>query len=73
MNNSGEFNECNPKNMLKFEGFYRGLDFVTLVFDVSSPVGLRNVELFITNKVWLQQFLEGILYRICKSAASFMP
>ena len=59
----GDFNKCNPKNMLKYEGYYRGLDFVTLVFDDSSPVGLRNVELFITNKVWLQQFLEGILYR----------
>ncbi|MCR5328249.1 MAG: hypothetical protein K6E12_05330 [Saccharofermentans sp.] len=59
----GDFNKCNPKNMLKYEGYYRGLDYVTLVFDDSSPVGLQNVELFITNKVWLQQFLEGILYR----------
>ena len=59
----GDFNKCNPKNMLKYEGFYKGPDYVTLVFDDSSPIGLRNVELFISEEVWLQQFLEGILYR----------
>lgn len=59
----GDFNKCNRNNMLKYEGFYSGLDYVTLVFDNSSPISLRNVELFITNKVWLCSSLDGILYR----------
>jgi hypothetical protein len=59
----GDFHEVNPNNMLKYLGYYSGPDFVTIVFDKSSPIGLRNVELFISEKCWLQSFHEGVLYR----------
>ena len=64
MRTDGDFHETNPNNMLKYLGYYSGLDFVTLVFDKSSPIGLRNVELFISEKCWLQSFHEGVLYRV---------
>ena len=51
MRTDGEFHEINPNNMLKYLGYYSGPDFVTLVFDQSSPIGL------------LQQFHEGVLYK----------
>lgn len=59
----GDFNECNPENMLKYVGYYKGPDYVTLVFDDSSPISIHNVELFISEEVWVSSFLDGILYR----------
>ena len=32
------FTSCSPENLLRFCGYYKGLDFVTLVFELSSPV-----------------------------------
>ena len=34
----GEFISCNSDNLLKFEGYYKTLDTITLVFGASSPV-----------------------------------
>ena len=34
----GDFHKVNPNNMLKYLGYYSGLDFVTLVFDQSSQM-----------------------------------
>lgn len=59
----GDFNECSSKNMLDYKGYYKGLDYVTLVFDSSSPVGKENVDLFISEEIWINCYLEGLLYR----------
>ena len=59
----GEFREADPDNMLKYEGCYKGLDYVTLVFDDSSPITRENAELFITGEEWINSDLEGVLYQ----------
>lgn len=61
----GDFNEVDPDNMLKFKGWYKGYDFVTLVFDRSSKIEQKNVELFASEEPILSYngHLEGVLYQ----------
>ena len=60
---AGEFYEVDSNNMLRYKGAYKGLDYVTLVFDNSSPVNLENVELCISEQRNFNHFFEGILYQ----------
>ena len=59
----GEFFEVNPDNMLCYKGAYKGLDYVTLVFDSSSPIDLENIELGISEHKYRHGYLDGILYQ----------
>lgn len=40
----GDFIACNDDNLLKFQGYYKGLDYITLVFEVSSPIDAKMVK-----------------------------
>ena len=40
----GDFIACNDDNLLKFQGYYKGLDYITLVFDASSPIDAKMVK-----------------------------
>lgn len=40
----GEFKACDANNMLKFQGYYRGYDFITFVFDAASPINEEHVR-----------------------------
>ena len=59
----GEFYEVDPDNMLCYKGAYKGLDYVTLVFDSSSPVNVKNAELCVSEHRNYNYFLEGVLYQ----------
>ncbi len=62
----GDLNECDPGNMLHYLGFYRGLDYVTIVFDDTSPIDLHNAELAAEMDSRMPARparLEGVIYR----------
>ena len=59
----GEYCEVNPDNILSYKGTYKGPDYVTLVFDSSSPINLENVELCINEQKNYNFNLNGILYQ----------
>ncbi len=63
----GEFVSYSPDNMLRYIGYYQGLDFVTLVFEKKSPISLHNAELYASNTdltpTWPPVTVDGILYR----------
>ena len=63
----GEFVSYSSDNMLRYIGYYQGLDFVTLVFEKKSPITLHNAELYASNNnltpSWPPVTVDGILYR----------
>ena len=67
----GDFTQCDSHNMLKYEGFYQGNDFVTLVFDESSKIDVQNVEMFVSERNWISSYLEGVLYR-CEDGKKYV-
>lgn len=59
----GDYYEADPRNMLSYTGAYKGLDYVTLIFDGNSPIGLDNIEMYLSKDSLLNRNLDGILYR----------
>ena len=57
----GDYVGCNPDNMLKLKGVYTGLDFVTLVFDASSPVEPEQVRRFADKHY--NAYFQGVIYK----------
>lgn len=57
----GDYVGCNPDNMLKLKGIYTGLDFVTLVFDASSPVEPEQVRRFADKHY--NAYFQGVIYK----------
>ena len=54
------FTACSHENLLRFCGYYKGLDFVTLVFESSSPVEPDQLQR-VTDQVYNAR-LQGIIY-----------
>ena len=50
--------------MLGYTGAYKGLDYVTLVFESNSPINLENIELCISEDTVANCNFEGILYQV---------
>ena len=59
----GDYYGVNPDNMLSYMGAYKGLDYVTLVFESDSPISLENIELCISENTVFNTNFEGILYQ----------
>jgi hypothetical protein len=57
----GDYVGCNPDNMLKLKGIYTGLDFVTLVFDASSPVQPEQARRFADKHY--NAYFQGVIYK----------
>lgn len=57
----GDYVGCNPDNMLKLQGVYTGPDFVTLVFDASSPVQPEQVKRYADTRY--NGFFQGVIYK----------
>ena len=54
------FTACSPENLLRFCGYYKGLDFVTLVFETSSPVETDQLKRDAEQRYSAR--LQGIIY-----------
>lgn len=59
----GDYYEADSRNMLSYTGAYKGLDYVTLIFDGNSPIGLDNIEMYLSEDPLLNRNLDGILYQ----------
>ena len=57
----GDYVGCNPDNMLKLKGVYTGPDFVTLVFDASSPVQPEQAKRFADKNY--SAYFQGVIYK----------
>ncbi|MBO4450570.1 MAG: hypothetical protein J5777_08280 [Clostridiales bacterium] len=51
---------CSPENLMRFRGYYRGLDFVTLVFEAASPVETEQLRREAEERYNIR--LQGIIY-----------
>ena len=56
----GEFTSCNSDNLLKFEGYYKTLDTITLVFDASSPINGKMLKRYADTHY--NATLQGVIY-----------
>lgn len=56
----GGFTYCSSNNMLKFRGYYRGLDFITLVFEKSSPINSGMLKRDADNRY--SRSLQGMIF-----------
>ena len=54
------FTSCSHENLLRFCGYYKGLDFVTLVFESSSPVEIDQLKRDAEERYNAR--LQGIIY-----------
>lgn len=56
----GEFTSCNSDNLLKFEGYYKTLDTITLVFEASSPINGKMLKRYADTHY--NATLQGVIY-----------
>ena len=54
------FTSCSPENLLRFTGYYKGFDFVTLVFERTSPI--ESDQLKRDAETRYSARLQGIIY-----------
>ena len=54
------FTSCSPENLLRFCGYYKGFDFVTLVFEASSPIETDQLKRDAETRYSAR--LQGIIY-----------
>ena len=57
----GEFISCNSDNLLKFEGYYKTLDTITLVFDASSPISGKMLKRYADTHY--NAIFQGVIYK----------
>lgn len=57
----GEFTRCNSDNLLKFEGYYKTLDTITLVFDASSPISGKMLKRYADTHY--NANFQGVIYK----------
>lgn len=57
----GEFISCNSDNLLKFEGYYKTLDTITLVFDASSPISGKMLKRYADTHY--NANFQGVIYK----------
>ena len=57
----GEFTSCNSDNLLKFEGYYKTLDTITLVFDASSPISGKMLKRYADTHY--NANFQGVIYK----------
>lgn len=57
----GEFTRCNSDNLLKFEGYYKTLDTITLVFDASSPISGKMLKRYADTHY--NAIFQGVIYK----------
>ena len=57
----GEFIRCNSDNLLKFEGYYKTLDTITLVFDASSPISGKMLKRYADTHY--NANFQGVIYK----------
>ena len=57
----GEFISCNSDNLLKFEGYYKTLDTITLVFGASSPVNGKMLKRYADTHY--NANFQGVIYK----------
>jgi len=57
----GEFTRCNSDNLLKFEGYYKTLDTITLVFDASSPINGKMLKRYADTHY--NANFQGVIYK----------
>ena len=57
----GEFISCNSDNLLKFEGYYKTLDTITLVFGASSPINGKMLKRYADTHY--NANFQGVIYK----------
>jgi len=57
----GEFTSCKSDNLLKFEGYYKTLDTITLVFEASSPIDGKMCKRYA--ETHYNVILQGVIYK----------